>query len=441
MFEQTDPKVIEKLKWWQGLKFGLFMHWGINSAWGAVESWPIVDDEPYGRDALEQWEQSGHDTEKFMQMYFDLNRQFDPKDFDPEKWAVAAKNAGMKYVVFTTKHHDGFCMYDSKYTDFRTTSETCPFHTNPNADIARHVFDVFRKHGLGIGVYFSKADWHNTDYWTPDKPRLSKYVNYDIKNHPEKWAKYQQFVYNQIEELLTDYGKVDILWLDSDWVSKPNEDIKMDSIAEMARKAQPGILVVDRAIGGRNENYRTPEQKVPATPPDYPWETCMTMAGQWSYKPGDNYKSTRELIQMLIDIVAKGGNFLLNIGPDADGNFDDVANDRLAEIAKWMDINKEAIYQTEAIEPYKINDLCVTRKGELTYIYYLARDDESGLPEKLKVDFISKSGKVRLLGCDSIVDHNCDNGHLTICVPSKTVSNPPCEHAWVFEVTDAEINV
>ena len=439
MCKLTDPKVIEKLKWWQELKFGLFIHWGMYSVWGAVESWPIVDDEPYGRDALAQWQQSGCDTEKFMQMYFNLNKQFDPKNFDPERWAAAAKKAGMKYVVFTTKHHDGFCMYDSKYSDYKTTSTPCPFHTNPNADITKHVFETFRKYGFEIGVYFSKADWHNTDYWNPDSPRLSKYVNYDIKKHPDKWEKFQQFEYNQIEELLTDYGKVDILWLDSDWVSKPNEDIKMDRIADMARQAQPGILVVDRAVGGPNENYRTPELKVPQTPQDYPWETCMTMADQWSYKPGDNYKSTHELIHMLIDIVAKGGNFLLNIGPDANGNFDEIADNRLTEIGQWMDINKEAIYKTQAVEPYKSNNLCVTQKGDLTYVYYLAENNESTLPEKLKVDFISKAAKVRLLGSDSIIDHNCKDGCLSISIPTGITTVPPCQHAWVFEIKDAEI--
>ena len=151
-------------------------------------------------------------------------------------------------------------MYDSKYSDYRSTADTCPFHANSNANITKHVFDAFRKHGLGIGVYYSKADWHNTDYWTPEKLRRAKYVNYDIKEHPDKWKKYQQFVYNQIHKLLTEYGEVDILWLDGDWVRAPQEDIQMDKIAKMARKSQPGILIVDRNVSGKYENYRTPEQ-------------------------------------------------------------------------------------------------------------------------------------------------------------------------------------
>ncbi|MCK4564816.1 MAG: alpha-L-fucosidase, partial [Verrucomicrobia bacterium] len=123
MFEQTDPQVAEKLEWWQELKLGLFIHWGIYSVWGTVESWPIVDKEPYGRESLKQWDESGHDTNRFMQMYFDQSKRFNPEGFDPEPWALAARKAGMKYVVFTTKHHDGFCMYDTRYTDFRASTD------------------------------------------------------------------------------------------------------------------------------------------------------------------------------------------------------------------------------------------------------------------------------------------------------------------------------
>jgi len=436
-----NSDLIKKLRWWQDLKFGLFIHWGIYSVWGAVESWPIVDEEPYGRDSLEQWKQSGCDAEKFMQMYFDQNLQFDPKKFAPERWALAARNAGMKYVVFTTRHHDGFCMYDSKYSDYRITSDSCPFHSSHHPDITKRVFDAFRKYDFGIGVYYSKADWHHFDYWAPDKPRRSKYVNYDNNAQSDKWARYQQYVYNQIEELLTGYGRVDILWLDSDWVSAPKEDIKMARIADMARKAQPGILIVDRNVGGKYENYRTPELKVPDYPPDYPWETCMTMAQQWSYKPNDIYKSTRELIHLLVNIVAKGGNLLLNIGPNAEGEFDKQAENRLADISKWMKVNSSAIYLTRAVAPFKAGNLCVAAKGDLTYVFYLAEDGQETMPENIKVDFIEKAAQVRLLGSESVVNHRCDQEGLTIDVPPKSILNPPCKYAWVFEIVDAEIKL
>ncbi|MCK4564814.1 MAG: alpha-L-fucosidase, partial [Verrucomicrobia bacterium] len=228
--------------------------------------------------------------------------------------------------------------------------------------LAKQIFDAFRNQGLGIGVYYSKPDWHHSDYWCAENPRLAREANYDPAKHPGRWARYVDFVHNQIAELLTGYGKVDILWLDGDWVRAPREDLQMDKIARMARKAQPGILIVDRNVGGEYENYRTPEQTVPDTPPDGPWESCITMAEQWSHKPGDTYKSVHELIHLLVGIVAKGGNLLLNVGPDSHGNFDPTANQRLAGIGDWMDVNASAIHQTKAVVPFEVGNLCVTRK-------------------------------------------------------------------------------
>lgn len=437
--KQMDPEVVKKLQWWQELKFGLFIHWGIYSVWGAVESWPIVDKEPYGRESLKQWDQAGHDIEVFMMKYFDLSQQFDPSVFNPEEWADKAQRAGMKYLVFTTKHHDGFCMYDSAYTDYRITSPDCPHSRNAQADITRRIFDAFRERGISVGVYYSKADWHCEHYWPADFPRLTREVNYDPVKHPERWSRYVQFVHNQVTELLTQYGKVDILWLDADWVRAPEEDIQMSKIADIARKAQPGILIVDRNVGGEYENYRTPELEVPTSPPDYPWETCMTMAEQWSYRPNDNYKSTHELLHLLVDVIAKGGNLLLNIGPDADGCFDKEADNRLTEMGNWMAVNQEAIYETKAVEPYKAGNFCVTQKENRIYIYYLAEENETQLPTQVKVDFIEKATKVKLLGSDVSIDYQTNNKALIINIPEEIRLSPPCEHVWVFEVTDAEI--
>lgn len=439
MAPQTNPEVVKKLQWWQELKFGLFIHWGIYTAWGAVESWPIVDAEPYGRESLKQWDESGRDTETFIRMYFDLNKQFNPSAFSPETWAKKARRAGMKYVVFTTKHHDGFCMYNSRYTDYRVTAPDCPFHTNPNADITRHVFDAFRKEGLAVGVYYSKPDWRCNDYWCEDLPRLAREVNYNPAKDPQRWARYVEFVRNQLTELLTEYGPVDILWLDGDWVQAPQEDIQMDTVAAIARRAQPGILIVDRNVGGPYENYRTPEQKVPATPPEGPWETCMTMADQWSWKPDDNYKSTHDLLHLLVDIIAKGGNFLLNIGPDAEGLFDPQADSRLTEIGDWMAVNREAVYGTTPVAPYKRDNLCIAQKGKRTYVYYLAGENEDAPPEKVKVDFIKKADKVALLGSNVEIKPHCDGGRLVIHIPHECRVSLPCGHIWVFELTDAEI--
>ncbi len=221
----TDEKVLQKLEEWQDLKFGLLMHWGAYSQWGIVESWSICP-EDYGWCKREKGS-NPDDYFTYKKEYENLKLSFNPVHFEPEKWAAAAKDAGMKYVVFTTKHHDGFCMFDTKYTDYKITDEDCPFSVNPRANVTKEIFNAFRAEGLWAGAYFSKPDWHCPYYWDPKFPPLDRNVNYDPEEHPEEWEKYVQFTQNQIMELCTDYGKLDILWLDGGWVAKKSpEEIK-----------------------------------------------------------------------------------------------------------------------------------------------------------------------------------------------------------------------
>jgi len=436
---ETDPLVLEKLEWFQDLKFGLFIHWGIYSQWGCIESWPLVESKEKNRpDDLKAWVERDKDMARFARDYIALNKTFNPQKFDPQTWADAAKQAGMKYIMFTTKHHDGFCMFDTKQTDYRVTHPSCPFHKNPRADIAKAVFDTFRKEGFGIGVYFSKPDWHHPDFWDPAMPHPEKHVNYDVLKQPEKWQRFVDFTHAQIEELMTGYGPADILWLDGSWVNDGKKlKIKIAKMAAMARKHQPGLLVVNRDLGGRYENYKTPEQEVPEEALPYPWETCMTMGQQWSYKPDDEYKSTRQLIHLLVDVVAKGGNFLLNIGPDADGQLPPPALQRLKEIGNWMAVNHEAIYRTRVIAPYKEGNTCLTRKGDKIYLIYLPEKDQNTPPATIKVASIRRASSVRMLGVSDPIAWKIDDGGLTIQIPEAVQAKPPCQHAWTFEVAGA----
>jgi len=211
-----DPLVKKNLNQWQNLKFGLMMHWGPYSQWGVVESWSICSE-------AEGWiERPSDNYEEYKKKYRELNKTFNPIQFNPEKWAIAAKKAGMKYVVSTTKHHDGFCMFDTKLTDYKITGKECPFHKNPQTDVTKETFEAFRKKGFKIGAYFSKPDWNCEDYWWPYYATPDRHVNYDPAKHPEKWCKFKAFTYGQIEELMTWYGKVDILWLDGAWVRPIN---------------------------------------------------------------------------------------------------------------------------------------------------------------------------------------------------------------------------
>jgi alpha-L-fucosidase len=440
--QETDPLVLKKLAWFQDQKFGFMMHWGIYSQWGCIESWPLVEVDKWARPGdLKAWTERGRDFPRFFHDYQALNTTFHPQRFEPEKWAAAAKRAGMKYVVFTTKHHDGFCLFDTRQTAYRTTDASCPFHTDPQADAVKAVFTAFRREGFGIGVYFSKADWHHPDYWSPDRPHPDRNVNYDTRREPEKWQRFVRFTHAQIEELMSNYGPVDILWLDAGQVRPPQQDLDMPGLAALARRHQPGLIVVDRTVKGRYENYRTPEQEVPKKALPFVWETCMTMGDQWSYKPGDRYKSTHQLIHLLVDIVAKGGNFLLNVGPNSNGELPAEAVARMGEIGPWLAANGEAIYGTRAVAPYKVGRVCLTQKMGLTqkqdrlYLIYLGDEQPAGPPEEIVVPAVRHARSVRMLGTEEAIDWRVDpSGGLTIRLPKSVQQSPPCRHAWAFAI-------
>ncbi|MBU1700591.1 MAG: alpha-L-fucosidase [Candidatus Eisenbacteria bacterium] len=442
--KETDPMVLEKLEWFQNQKFGLLMHWGPYCQWQIVESWSLC---PEDENWCERRGEYAGDYCQYKAAYDNLKTTFNPIKFDPDLWAEAASAAGMRYVVFTTKHHDGFCMFDTKETNYKVTADDCAFSSNPRANITREIFSAFRKRGFGIGAYFSKADWHCPDYWWPKFPPFDRNVNYDIKKYPKKWESFKEFTYNQIKELMSDYGGVDILWLDGGWVqpmtpTSPREgknpcdqNIDMPKIAAMARSKQPGLIIVDRAVEGNYQNYRTPEQEIPDTALDHVWETCMTMATAWTYVATDTYKPTSQLIHYLVEIVAKGGNLLLNIGPSAEGEFAPAALDRLEGIAAWMKVNSNAIYSTRAVPPYKEGKICFTRMPDRSInAIYLADEDELQPPEKITINaFIPEAGStVTMYGVKAPVAWERAAVGFTIRVPEAAHINPPCRYAWAF---------
>ncbi len=424
----TDTAVLRKISWWQDQKFGLLMHWGTYSQWGIVESWSLCPED-------EGWTQRrgpyASDYFTYKKAYEGLISTFNPVGFDPTRWAAAAHAAGMRYVVFTTKHHDGFCMFDTHQTSYSIMNS--PFHRN----VALEVFNAFRAQGFGIGAYFSKPDWHSDDYWWSYFPPKDRNVNYDIAKYPARWQAFKDYTYAQIQELMSGYGHMDILWLDGGWVSPQNhQDIDMPRIAAMARGLQPGLIVVDRAVGGPYENYRTPEQQIPDHPLSYPWETCMTMGGSWSYVPGDHYKPASSLVHMLIRIVAWGGNFLLNIGPGPSGDFDPVAYERLGEIGRWMNICGSAIYGSRMIAPYGHDRVFYTRSADSTkaYVFYLSSESDTSvrLPATIPLTgfTLPSRSKVKLLGFGRRIPFEGS----TLLIPRDLVDKPAGDYAVVFEV-------
>ena len=459
-FPPEDPLVRQKLEQWQDLKFGLLMHWGPYSQWGIVESWSICP-EDYGWCRREKGSNPGNYFE-YVKEYENLKTTFNPVKFDPGKWAEAAGKAGMKYVIFTTKHHDGFCMFDSKYTDYKITDPGCPFHTHPRANATKEIFSAFRKKGFWTGAYFSKPDWHSDDYWWPGFPPIDRNVNYDPSAYPDRWQNFVTFTHNQILELMTGYGQVDILWLDGGWVSKKtpdetmkstithleqsdshymkhryiNQDIHMDELVNKCREKQPGLIVVDRAVTGPNQNYLTPENRVPEKQLPYPWESCIIAGGGWSWVENAAYKSSRELIHLLVDIVAKGGNLLLNIAPGPQGQWHDQAYDRLAEIGEWMEINGEAIYNTRAIAPYKEDDICYTYNPSTETLYAIYTGMEETIPAEVRVSFnnVKKGTKIYMLGHKKPLHWEIKPDGLFIQVPESLRNHPPCKYAWTFRI-------
>ena len=300
-----------KFAWFDEARFGMFIHWGAYSC-GARYTW------------LKSHEKLT--TEQYNK-YTD---HFDPDLFDPQQWAKAAKTAGMKYFVFTSKHHDGFCLFDSKHTDYKYKKQ----------DLLKGVIEAFRGEGLKVGVYYSLPDWHHPNY-----PHDARHPQRDIPEECD-FMPYREYLHNQIREILTNYGKIDIVWFDGSYPDTAHI-WDMPAIRAMAQELQPGILI-SRLPG--YDDFQTPEQNIPqqgmfnadGTPAH--WEGCQVLHGEWCYIREKKWKTVPELIQMLIRHTSRGGNLLLNVGPTARGLLDKHTVELLEGLGEWMKWNSKAIY-------------------------------------------------------------------------------------------------
>ena len=440
-----DPKVRENLKKWQGYKFGLLIHMGLYSELGIVESWALCPEDWITRDGYD-------DYYKFCNDYRNTRTKFNPVNFDPEKWAKMFKNSGAKYMIYSSKHHDGFCLFDSKYTDFKITDKTCPFSANPKSNVLKEVLNATRKEGLATGIYFSKPDWTTPYFWWSYYPPKDRNPSYDITKHPDRWKNFVEYTQNQLNELTTEYGKVDILWLDGCWVrplatiNKQVEefckypfdmDINMKFISEKARETQPGMLVVDRWVPGEYEDYLTPEQKIPEKPLAVPWESCITMGGAWGWVKNDQYKSSKELVQLLVNIVAKGGNLLLGVGPNGKGDFEPKVYENLNLLGNWLKVNGEAIYETNPMEPFLDGKVAYTAKGDKTlYAIYLPAKDEQELPSEISIK-TQLTGKLKasLLESNQKLSTKTAADGIKITIPQNLRVKLAREEAIVIKIT------
>ena len=391
-----EKEVQEHLKWFMGLKLGFMMHWAPGCQIGTLESWPLSDQDGSWSQADVDWT----DIETFKQQYIDANKTFNPVRFRPDHMAELAKECGFQYLLFTTKHHDGFCMFDTQTTDYKITDPSCPFHTSPYADVTRCLYDEFRKRGMAISVYFSKPDWHSDDYWhRAFGPAPTRNVNYSVQEHPDLWERFVAYTHAQLEELGTRYGKIDCLWLDGGWVNPDNlgQDIRLGEIVGKLRSTtQPHLIVCDRTAGGEFENIVTPEKQLPDAALSIPWEICTPVGQRFSFHYTDTFKSGRQLVHLLLDVVSKGGNLALNVAPRRNGALPNAAVASLRELGRWLRIHGEGIYQTAAAAPYSIRNIRYTAKGDTLFVFFLYEECAS-LPLNLHLKTSATPSRIRLM--------------------------------------------
>ena len=409
----TEELVVKNLKQWQDLKFGVLFHWGVYCVPGMVESWAICDENWITRDTTRTYQQ-------YMDWYFGLADEFKPTKFDPQQWAEACSAAGMKYMIFTTKHHDGFCMFDSKETDFTIAKHA--FSDDPRRDVLKHVLEAFRAKQFTVGTYFSKPDWHSQDYWWDVYAKKGRNVNYPIDQHPQRWERFKQFTHRQMREILSRYGRVDILWLDGGWVAKENrgQDLDMPEVARIARTNQPGIIIVDRTIHGPYENYQTPERTIPETQLGYPWESCIPLSDDWGWVPRPRFKSPQKVICSLIETVAKGGNLVLGVGPTPEGLIEPETVSRLKEIGQWLSANGKAIYGTTITPHYHEGNLWFTQSKDGSKRYAIYRLDEGEtLPAQISWSQNLPKKKIRLVSNQKAVKYKVEGDVVKVTLPKN----------------------
>jgi alpha-L-fucosidase len=360
--KETAEQKAQRMKWWTDDRFGMFIHWGL-----------------YSMPSRHEWvKKNERMTNEAYEKYFEL---FNPDMYNPKEWAKMAKEAGMRYAVITTKHHEGFCLFDSKFTDYKSTNT--PF----GKDILREWVDAFRAEGIKIGFYYSLLDWHHPDY-TIDRNHPQSQTSdsaYDRMNKGRDMNKYREYIKNQVTELMTNYGEISVIWLDYSFPAgkhgKGRNDWDSENLLKIVRKLQPGILVNDRldlldVEGGWD--FTTPEQYKVSKWPEVkgkrvPWETCQTFSGSWGYYRDENtWKDNKQLLELLIESVSKGGNLLLNFGPTSRGTIDYRAQDRLKSMGEWMKYNSRSIYGcTEAPAEFETPDNCVLTYNPITNRIYI----------------------------------------------------------------------
>jgi alpha-L-fucosidase len=373
--------------WFERAGLGLFVHWDHASQQGIEISWPLVGRSIIpGRDDVED--------EVSVEQYHSTAATFDPGLWDAPGLARLARAAGARYVVFTARHHAGYSMFHTRHSDFSVE------HSPYGADITQEFVEAVRAEGLRVGIYYSLPDWHHPDYpafRAEDLPYASERYP---RPGPEQWARYIDYVKGQLTELLTNYGKIDLLWFDGEW-ERTEEEWHAAELRSLIRSLQPDVVVNDRLPG--QGDYETPEQGMPVRSPAGPWELCLTMSENWAWRPSDtDYKSARRLAEYLAEVTSLGGNLLLNVGPKGDGSLPAIEVARLKEIGAWLAAHGESVIGVEPGSPSIQFYGPVTQRGDTVYLHLVMRPAGQmtvrGLP-------VGRIRDVRLLGTEQSLPH------------------------------------
>jgi len=395
-FLKADKQDVQQ---WQEMKFGLFIHWGPVSLKGTEIGW--------SRGGQRRGRKDKSTGSIPVEIYDNLYKQFNPVKFDADEWVQTAKDAGMKYLVFTSKHHDGFSMFDSKLTDYKITNS--PF----KRDVVKELADACHKAGLKLGYYYSPPDWYHPDYRT--------------ENH----SRYIKFLHGQLREICSNYGKIDIIWFDG--LGGKVEDWDSEKLFKMIRRLQPHVIINNRA--GLPSDHDTPEQRIGKFQNDRPWETCMTICRQWAWKPNDQMKSLKQCIDTLVRVVGGDGNLLFNVGPMPDGRIEPRQVERLNEMGNWLEKYGSSIYATRG-GPFKPGGWgASTHKGNTIYVHVLNWQEDTltlpPIPEKIIASSVMTGGTVTVRQTKEAVEISVPKSYRreidTIIVleldgPAKTIS-------------------
>ncbi len=425
----------QRMQWWRDARFGMFIHWG---------PYAVLEGEYKGKktEGLAEWIMNNDRIP--IAEYESYAKQFQPDKFNADEWVALARHAGMKYIVITSKHHDGFGLWDSKVSTYDIVDFA------GQKDILKALSEACRKHGVKLGFYHSIMDWHHPQAQAIHEPHYWSFQK-EMPVNPEFTSYLENYMKPQLKELITAYDPA-ILWFDGEWVDDFTHEQGLE-LYQYVRELKPDILINNRVDKGRQGmmgmtaegdfagDFGTPEQEIFDGISSYDWESCMTINDTWGYSKLDhNWKSTAQLIHNLVDITAKGGNYLLNIGPTAEGIIPPESVERLDQMGDWMAVNGEAIYNTERLRNYKQADSIWYSRKKGTNTYYAFKLGE--LPKALTLRNVlpNENSEIYLLGHDEPLQWSYTEAEgLNISVPAGlNLPGTEVSKAWTFKITGME---